>query len=260
MSRLARGSCLCCLVAGLLLAAPSLATARGDDEQRAQGRSTPDFLFGQPRATLGVRGSLGLPRAGSDLFDFLTRQLTIDKSDLRSSGFATDFGIRLTPRVDLLFGFEASRAAHASEYRDFVDNDFRPIEQSTTLNTANLTAGVRVALLPRGRQISQLAWIPRAVTPYVGAGAGFIRYEFRQTGDFVDFQDLNVFRDVFESKRWTPSAYVSGGVDARLFRQIYLTTDARYLWASGDLGDDFVGFAPMDLAGLRLSAGINFVF
>jgi hypothetical protein len=36
--------------------------------------------------------------------------------------------------------------------------------------------------------------------------------------------------------------------------------EGRYTWASDDLEGDFVGFDPIDLSGLRLSAGINFVF
>ena len=39
--------------------------------------------------------------------------------------------------------------------------------------------------------ISRLAWIPRTFMPYVGAGGGYGTYEFRQNGDFVDFDNGN---------------------------------------------------------------------
>lgn len=249
------------LAVGLVI--PPVALAGNDDDQRTSGsqvRPAPDFLFGQPRATVGVRGTLTFPRAGSDLFDFFTSHLTIDKGDFRARGFATDVGIRLTPRLELVAGYEGTRSSHDSEYRDFVDNEFLPIEQSTTLNTAAVTTGLRFAIVEPGRRISQLAWIPRALTPHVGAGGGFMRYTLLQRGDFVDFADLGVFRSVFESKKWTPSAYVSGGVDARIFRRWYLTTEGRYVWAAADLDSDFVGFDPLDLSGFRLSAGINVKF
>lgn len=246
-------------VALLLLPAPALA-AGPDDEQRLTPRPAPDFLFREPRVTIAVRGNLAFPRGGSDLYDFVSEQLTLERSDLRGRGFAGDIGLRVGSRVEIVAGVETSRASHGSEYRDFVDNAFLPIEQTTTLNTVSATAGVRVALVPRGRRISQLAWIPRGVTPYVGAGGGLTRYEFTQHGDFVDFADLNVFSDVFRSRAWTPSMYVSGGADVRVFRQLYLTGEGRYTWASAPLGDDFVGFAPIDLSGFRMAAGVSVIF
>jgi hypothetical protein len=53
---------------------------------------------------------------------------------------------------------------------------------------------------------------------------------------------------------------VVGGVDVRLRRRLFLSIDARYLWGSAKLGRDFEGFAPMDLAGLRLGTGIDVLF
>jgi hypothetical protein len=38
-----------------------------------------------------------------------------------------------------------------------------------------------------------------------------------------------------------------------------VTIDARYTWASGNLGPDWIDFDPIDLSGLRLSAGFNFI-
>lgn len=249
------------VVAVLVLALPpTTAAAESGDEQRAQPRPAPDFLFHEPRVTIAVRGSLVSPRAGSDLFDFVTSQLTIDKADFRGRGFATDLGVRIGSRVEIVAGIETSQTAHDSEYRDFVDNQLLPIEQSTSLKTFAATVGARVALAPRGRRISQLAWIPRAVTPYVGAGGGMTRYEFQQRGDFVDFVDLDVFTDVFDSRGWTPSAYLSGGTDVKLFRQLYLSAEGRYTWASAALGDDFVGFDPIDLSGFRMSFGFSLLF
>ena len=41
---------------------------------------------------------------------------------------------------------------------------------------------------------------------------------------------------------------------------MYLTLDGRFVWASGELGQDFENFDPIDLAGFRFGAGINVVF
>ena len=114
-----------------------------------------------------------------------------------------------------------------------------------------------------GRGVSRFAWIPARVTPYAGGGGGALWYELTQSGDFVDAlapPPQPVFSDVFQSKGWTPSAHAFGGVDIRFWRRWYMTFDGRYLWAAARLGRDFQGFDPIDLAGFRLSAGVNVLF
>ena len=93
--------------------------------------------------------------------------------------------------------------------------------------------------------------MPNTVVPYVGAGGGAHWYRLRQQGDFVDYVDLSVFTDVFESSGWTPSAHVFGGADIKVHRRLYVTVEARYQWAAGDLGPDWIDFDPIDLSGLR---------
>jgi hypothetical protein len=140
-----------------------------------------------------------------------------------------------------------------------VDNNRLPIEQTTQLRNVNLSGGIKYALTERGRAVGRLAWVPRKVVPFVGGGGGAMWFGVRQYGDFVDYMDLSVFTDVFESSGWSPSAHVLGGVDVRVLRRAYVTFDARYVWASGDLGQDWIDFDPIDLSGFRLSAGFNFI-
>lgn len=85
-------------------------------------------------------------------------------------------------------------------------------------------------------------------------------WEFKQTGDFVDFQDFDIFTDTFVSSGAALSGHVLGGVDIQLYKRLFLTTEARYVWAQGELSNEFVGFEPLDLSGFKLAAGINFVF
>jgi hypothetical protein len=154
------------------------------------------------------------------------------------------------------------RSSPDSEYRDFVDDRRLPIPQTTSLREMNLSGGVKFALTPRGREISRNAWIPAAVTPYVGAGAGAMHYKFLQTGDFIDVDDprLEVFTDTFRSSGWTPSAHVFGGVDVRVWRKVYIGAEARYLWSHATLDRDFIGFDPIDLAGFNVTGGVRFMF
>jgi len=246
-------------VAILVAGTPATASAQDEGPPPAPSRS-PDFYFEKPLGSIGVRGNWVFARGGSDIFSFLTSQLTLDKGDFRARGFAADLAIALTPRVDVVGGFELARSSSRSEYRDFVDNDRLPIEQTTSLSTVNLTGTLRYALVPRGEAVGRLAWVPRRVVPYVGAGGGACWYELSQTGDFVDFVDLSVFSDSFDSRGWSPSAHGVAGIDLQLHRRLFATVEARYVRSSATLGTDFIDFEPIDLSGLRTSAGINFRF
>lgn len=236
--------------------------ARAAFAQGAPARPTPDFLFGAPRGSVGVRGSWVFARAGSDIFDFVRRELTVDDGAFDAPGLAADLAIAVTPYVDAVAGFAFSQASVPSEYRRFVDNNRRPIEQTTRLRTADVSGSIRLALVPKGVAISRLAWIPRRVSPYVGAGGGLLWYDFTQAGDFVDVRTTNlaVFSDIITSRGWTPSAHAMAGVDVRVRRRMFVTVEGRYLWAAARLERGFEGFDPIDLAGLRMSAGINVLF
>jgi hypothetical protein len=258
-------------IAGLALAAwlvlPALAGAEDRQSQppaqQTTAASSPrraDFLFGRPKGSFGIRGNWLFSSAGSDLFDFVTEHLTLEKADFNAPGFGGDIAFALSPRLQIEAGVESNRMSRDSEYRAFVDNDLRPIEQRTWMRTTYLSAGIRYALSPRGDDVSSLAWIPRRVVPFVGGGAGVMFYEFRQSGDFVDFVDLSVFADSFRSQGWAPAAHVVGGVDVRIYRGLYGTLQGRYSKAAADLTSDFIDFDPIDLSGFRLSAGINVLF
>ena len=175
-------------------------------------------------------------RTGSDFFDFVQSQLTIGRNDFNAPALAVDIGATASRRVDVLFGFEYSRATINSEYRHFVDNDRLPITQRTRMQQMNLSASAKIALIPRGREVGRLAWIPRPVAPYVGAGAGFLRYTFDQSGDFVDFVDLSVFGATLRSSGWTPSTHVFAGADIKLRRRLFLTARSAVSLGKGRVG------------------------
>ena len=209
---------------------------------------------------IGVRGNWFMASAGSDIFDFVTDQLTLEKSNFNTGSLGVEFGLNLTPRVDLVAGMDLNRTNTPSEYRRFIDNRGLPIEQTTQLNQYNFTGSLKFALLPKGRNVSRLAWIPRTVVPYVGAGGGIGQYTFEQIGDFVDFQDNRVFSDVFESEGWAPIAHVFGGTDVQVFSKMLVSVEGRYSWSKADLEQDFIDFDPIDLGGFKIGVGVHLIF
>ena len=251
------------MTALLLLASPAFAGEQ-DSAASSSTQSTPapspDFLLGQPRASVGIRGSWVKASAGSDIFDFVTENLAIDKSDFNTGSFGAEVAISVTPQIDIVGAMDLNGMSHPSDYRLLEDNRGLPIEQTTELNQLNLTVSAKFALLPRGRNVSRLAWIPRTFVPYVGAGAGYGHYEFRQDGDFVDYADNHVFSDTFRSDGWSPTVHVLGGTDIRVYRHMILSFEGKYSWQHADLDNDFIDFDPIDLGGFRFGAGIHFVF
>jgi hypothetical protein len=219
-----------------------------------------DFLFGKPHGTVAIRSGRMMARAGSDLFTFVQDQLTVDRKDFNAPAIGFDLDVAVTPRVTAVAGFDFSRSRANSEYRNLVDNDRLPINQTTELRETNVSGSVKLALTSRGREVSQHAWIPAMFTPYVGAGAGLMHNTFRQYGDFVDFTDSSVFNHTYNSDSWSPSAHVFGGVDIKGWKRVYFTGEARYLWSHADLGPDFKGFKPIDLAGFRVTGGVRYMF
>ncbi|HZI78393.1 MAG TPA: hypothetical protein VFD69_02710 [Vicinamibacterales bacterium] len=249
------------VVVVLCLAASSEARAQGDRQPPAPiDFPSADFLFGPPHATVGFRGNWLFARAGSDWFSFVTSQLSVDKQDFNAPGFAADVGIPLGRRTEAVIGVDFNQTTTASDYRDFVDNNRLPITQTTRLRTTSLTGSVKYALVARGLEVSRLAWVPRHVVPYVGAGGGALHYDLQQYGDFIDFADNSVFASTFKSAGWAPVAQAFGGVDVRVLKRVYVTLDARYQWSNATLDTTWVDFDPIDLAGFKLAAGATFLF
>ena len=225
-----------------------------------QAPSSPDFLLGRPRASLGVRGEWLLASAGSDIFDFVTEQLTLEKKSFNAPGFGAEVAVSLNDRMDIVGGFDLAKSSAPSEYRAFVDNQNLPIQQTTSLKQSNFFGSVKFAVIPRGRTISRYAWIPSTFVPYVGAGGGVANYDFRQDGDFVDFADFRVFSENFKSSGWTPTAHVFSGTDIQIYKRMFLSIEGRYTWANATLDNDFIDFEPIDLGGFRFGAGFHFMF
>jgi hypothetical protein len=227
-----------------------------------------DFLFRTPRATLGLRVGYALPTASSEIFDFSNEQLTLERGDYASATLGGQLGIRVTPRVDVAVDLGYAKSRRPSEFRDWVDIDDLPIQQVTEFRRVPLTAGLKYYLADRGRSIGRFAWIPNAWAPFVGAGAGWVWYEFTQDGDFLDeaacIEDpdtgCGIFSDRYVSDGHAPTMHVFGGADWTLSPTFFLTAEGRYTWAKADMSQDFVGFDRMDLSGFQATAGISVRF
>lgn len=221
-------------------------------------RAGDGFLFHAPKGSWTFRGGFAYATANSDVFTFVTDQLTIDRSDFSSPTFGTSLAFRNSARNDVVLDVGYSNVSQSSEFRDWVDQNNRPIQQTTSLRRIPITLGLRHYITPRGRAIGEFAWIPARRTLYVSVGAGMMEYKFHQTGDFINFSTLAVVPDEFVSQGWTPVAHAAAGLDLALGSFTLLTTEARYTWAKAPMSADFEDFNKIDLSSLSVTAGLTF--
>ena len=242
-------------VGGLVLAA----TLWSVPAARAQ-RTGDGFLFGQPKGSFGVRAGFALPDAGSDIYSFLTDELTLTKASFGAFSLAGDLSVRVASRLDIVLSAGWSGSNAPSEMRHWLGPNDVPIAQTTSLQRVPLTASVKWYVTPPGRSVGRFAWVPARYALFVGAGGGAMYYRLHQSGDFVNFVDTTIFSDVFDASGWTATAHVFAGVDVALGPSLVLSGEARYALAKGSLGADFSGFDRIDLSGFSLTAGVALRF
>ena len=226
----------------------------------AAQRSDPDFLFERPFMSFTIRGGVALPEAGSEIFDFTSEQLTVGPNAYNSVAFGAEMSFRVSGRFDVALGVGISQSSTLSEFRDFVDFDDLPIEQTTKFTRVPTTLSAKYYLIDRGRSIGRFAWVPAAVAPYVGGGGGVIWYQFEQRGDWVDFDTLDIFTDTFESQGSTGVGHLLAGVDLSLGPRWYINGEGRYSFASARMESDFIGFDDIDLGGFEATLGFAIRF
>ena len=247
----ATGAVAAVLIASALALLPSPVAA-----QRA------DFLFNRPAVSLAIRAGWAAPRAQSEIFDFTMEQLVIDqnedieRTDFGGPSIQGELAVRVHDRLDVAIGVGHTEAEIRSEDREFVEDNDLPIEQTTRFRRTPIEVGVKGYLRDRGRAISRFAWVPYRVAPWVGAGAGAMIYGFDQSGDFVDYETLDIFTRSFESDGATPTAHVAAGLDLSLGPHLLATGEGRYQWARADMSRDFVDFDPIDLSGFQITLGV----
>ena len=228
---------------------------------RAQLERTGDgFLFHRPQGSLSLRAGYSRANASSDLFALQEKQLTIGPRGFDALSLGADLRFNTTRRIDVGLSLDGTVRSHASEYRDWLDQNNKPIEQTTSLATVGFSANLKYDFHDRGRAISNFAWVPAQYVPYIGAGGGVTYYDFRQKGDFLDFTTNNVFADELSSSSWAAMGQVFSGVAYTMSARYSLISEARYTMSSAKLKTDYRELGRIDLSGLSLNVGTSIRF
>ena len=238
--------------------------AAGSAPKQALAQS--GYTFEPPVVSLSFRIGAGMPNANDDLFKFFGQQLCtpseckrkvgLSRGDFRGVALGSDLSIRTTKRLDVVLGVAYDGSSNASEMRAWLDNNNEPIEQTTDFYRVPVTLSAKFYLADRGRRLSKHAWVPNSFTPYVFAGGGATIWGLRQSGDWVDYQTLDVFTRTFEESGAAWAAHAGAGGEWWVSPHVAIVGDGRYTWSKSKLVQDFSDFDKIDLGGLQVTTGL----
>jgi hypothetical protein len=219
-----------------------------------------DFFLSPPVGSIAFRlGYMGSD-ANSDVFDFSLERFNVHKRDFGGVNGEAELAFVLYRGFEMSVAGGYAVASKRSMYRDWVDNDDQPIEQTTWFRRVPLTINLRYNLAKSVQPIGSFAFIPNTFTPYVGLGTGLVAHKFKQTGDFIDFQDMSVFFHQYESTGVSSLVQAVAGLTYAANARMGLDTQLKYVRSSAQMGAQWIGFDNIDLSGVALTTGMHIRF
>jgi hypothetical protein len=158
-----------------------------------------------------------------------------------------EYSRRVSPHVELGLHIDGYGRRRDTSYVDYTwEDDDSEIEQR-----------LQVSAVPVGMS---LRWFPtdtrRGIAPYLTVGADLVIWDYREEGDFIDFDTMDINSAEFQSSGVTPGLHVAAGFRAPLGYDFALTGEARYLLAKkADMGGDFRAYS-IDLSGASATIGL----
>lgn len=204
---------------------------------------------------LDLRVGAFFPRADSDAVNDIFRDnselFTVSESDWTNAIGGVQYNVALARFVEVGLSLDYYSRENYTSYRDFTRPDDSEITQ--TLRYELMPLGVTLRLVPTSRHAK--------VAPFVGVGGDVVFWEYEEWGDFIDFGSprLPVEYDSFLSEGVEIGFHVCGGLKVAIDDDFSVVGEARYLWAEGDMGEDFYQNR-IDLSGLSVTLGLNIRF
>src|SRR5688572_28937385 len=78
------------------------------------------FMFHRPIASLTLRAGPVVHRAGGDVFEFMTSELTLERGDFRAPAIGAELALAVHDRIDVTVGIARSETETRSESREWV--------------------------------------------------------------------------------------------------------------------------------------------
>lgn len=161
-----------------------------------------------------------------------------------------EFDLELNEYLDIAMGVDGYSRSVASRYRDFVRDDGSEVLQDVSLRVVPVTFGVR--FLPIGKF--------HVLLPYVAGGLGLYPFEYREQGEFIDFDTAEIFGATYFDRGVGMGGYVAAGLEASLTPSFSVGGEFRRHFVSARHGGDFGSYGDFDLDARQLSFGFTFRF
>lgn len=235
----------------LMLMLPVVTTAGEQDD---------DDWVPLQQGTVSFRVGYFMPRGESDLWLENVDTFTYEVGDFDNFMVGVEVNWFLNNYMAVGAGFDFYNDSVSSEYRDFVGEDGFPIEQNIELTTVPIFATLKFMPLGNGSP-GYGGERGNPFVPWVGAGLTVVAFTYEETGEFIDFTDDTIFDAQFLAEDEAAlGVHVAAGIVIPLDLKYDIFGEVRYLWAEGDLGEDFIGFDPIDLGGVSFHFGASYRF
>lgn len=216
-----------------------------------------NYFLGERMSIFQIMGGWNEPNSDNEIYDFSNELLTFDDSDLAGPSFQFNYFYQVNNFVAVGGGIYLAEETTRSEDRDFVFENGDPIVQETGLETGWFGALVNITPFGAGEFFGSKAWLPNTFVPYIQLGAGIKSYDFYQTGDFVDFETLDIFYDDFSDTGNAGSFRLGVGLRINLSKHMDLDLLGQKDWAETELNGDFEGFGDIDFGSTAYQIGLT---
>jgi len=170
---------------------------------------------------------------------FVCEPLLFDVSDFGGFTFGGEYLIGIGKYVEAGVGIGYYQREVDAIYEFVTRPDDTEIEQDLKLRIVPITGTLK--FVPTGRDAS--------FQPYIGAGIAALMWDYSESGEFVDADTSEIFRDTFKADGTEVAPVFFGGLRAPIGASTMLGGEVRYQKAEADLpADDFLG-DKLDLGG-----------
>ncbi len=210
------------------------------------------------RGFVNLKLGIFIPDGDSNFWNDSEEVFTLNVEDMDDILAGIDFGIAINPRMEFSIGIEYFDVTTGSEYRDYIGSDGFPITHDTSLEILPVQASLKI--LPGGRYTEGRYMALSKIIPYIGGGIGFYLWEYRESGEFIDFGDMSVYPEIYVSDGVAVGAHVMGGIEIPFDPYWSVMMEAKYSKVDDTLNKDFSDFGTIDLSGWSFILGTSFRF
>ena len=181
---------------------------------------------------------------------FVCEPQLFDIDDFGGGTFGAEYIVGLGRFLEASGGIGYTHSSVPAIYERFQDVDGSEIDSELTLKVIPITGIVRV--FPTGRRAP--------IQPYAGIGIAALRWRYSESGEFLDPQTLEIFRDQFKGDGTEVAPIFLGGLRAPIGDSFLIGGEVRFTNAEGDLDPTEFQGDRIDLGGTTFLANLTWRF